>query len=386
MLSRIALLTDGITPYVTGGMQRHSFFLTKYFAQKGIEVFLYHTPGNKEFDIEALDVFSTEEKEYIHSKVIPWPDVGKAPGHYLRENIIYSQIICREMVWDVDFIYAQGFAGWYMIKEKQRGKKMPPIGVNFHGLEMFQKFSDFKNKLKSYQFRKPVKYNSLNADVVFSFGGKILEINRKIGVSDDRMIVLPLGIENEWVPSNLPGKSGRRKLLFVGRYERRKGIEELSSALKSLLTELDFEMHFVGPIPRNLQIDHENVVYHGKISDMEEIKKIYADMDVLVCPSYSEGMPNVIVEAMSHKVAVIASDVGAINQIVSGKSGWLIEPGNINKLSDVMRTVIKMDQSVLLGKQEGAQEVVRESLIWDDVIESLIKEINLFLGKKHVTS
>jgi hypothetical protein len=61
---KIALITDGIWPYVMGGMQKHSFYLCKYFAQNKINVDLIHF-NQSELNINTLDVFTDEEKK-IH--------------------------------------------------------------------------------------------------------------------------------------------------------------------------------------------------------------------------------------------------------------------------------------------------------------------------------
>jgi len=58
---KIALITDGIWPYVMGGMQKHSYYLCKYLAQNKVNVDLIHFNRSK-LDITDLSVFSEEEK------------------------------------------------------------------------------------------------------------------------------------------------------------------------------------------------------------------------------------------------------------------------------------------------------------------------------------
>ena len=52
---------------------------------------------------------------------------------------------------------------------------------------------------------------------------------------------------------------------------------------------------------------------------------MYDSCDILLCPSYSEGMPNVILEAMSRGLAIIATNVGAIRLLVSEDNGVLLQ-------------------------------------------------------------
>ena len=67
---KIALFTDGIHPFVVGGIQRHSFYLCKYLAKNGVLIDLYHCVENSELNIENLELFSDEEKENINSIVM----------------------------------------------------------------------------------------------------------------------------------------------------------------------------------------------------------------------------------------------------------------------------------------------------------------------------
>ena len=63
-MMRVALVTDGIFPYVMGGMQKHSYYLCKYLVRMGVKVDLYHTNLNS-YDIHELELFSEEEKQHI---------------------------------------------------------------------------------------------------------------------------------------------------------------------------------------------------------------------------------------------------------------------------------------------------------------------------------
>ena len=125
---RIALLTDGIFPYVLGGMQRHSFFLAKYLAHHKVHVDIIHC-NQSDFDIAKLEYFTEEEKKYLRSVVLVFPPAGKIPGHYLRESYQYSCSVfeaIKDRLDDFDFIYVKGFSGWKLLKEKKKGLKCPP--------------------------------------------------------------------------------------------------------------------------------------------------------------------------------------------------------------------------------------------------------------------
>lgn len=374
-LKKITLLTDGIYPYVIGGMQRHSFYLAKYFAKNNVQVDLYHF-NQSGYDISKLDFFSHEEKKYINSFVLEFPSLGKMPGHYIRESYEYS---CRifnvfRKNSDVDFIYAKGFCGWKLLEEKKKGFPCPPVGVNFHGYEMFQKARGLKSKIQGEFFlKKPVLYNIQNANYVFSYGGKITDLLLKLEVPANKIIESPAGIESNWLTKITASSSEIRKFIFVGRYERRKGIEELIRALRKLIPDYEFEFHFVGDIPSSKKILSNKIIYHGSISDSEKLKNILWGCDILVCPSHSEGMPNVILEAMASGLAVIAADVGAVNLLVNADTGWLLNSCTSSDIYDLLVKAMKIDNVSLLKMKQNAILHIKKNFLWDNLIKMLLE-------------
>ncbi len=376
---RIALLTDGIYPYVVGGMQKHSYNLAKYFAQQKIYIDLYHCNSSQtNYNIQKLEVFSEEEKKYIHSIVIDFPAKCYYPGHYLRESYKYSKSICQRLMQNPlpDFIYAQGFCAWKSIKEKKGGTILPPIAVNFHGLEMFKLTLSLKARLRQLLLRSSTRFNLLNADYVINYGGKIEELLLSLGCEKQQLITSQNATEIKWLEQSATTTNSVSKFLFIGRYERRKGVQELSSVLKQLIPiGIGFEFHFVGPIPDEVKIIHPNIIYHGSVIDFEAIKKIIRSVDVLVCPSLAEGMPTVIIEAMASGLAVIATDTGGIQSLVSEKTGWLIEPGSEPQLKNALMDAINATNEVLNAKKENAIKIIKTKFMWEIVIDKIILDI-----------
>jgi glycosyltransferase involved in cell wall biosynthesis len=373
---RIALFTDGIYPYVIGGMQKHSFNLALHLVRNGVDVDIYHF-NQSDKDINRLELFNTTEQQRIRSFIIPFPDSGKLPGHYLRESFEYSKRILSEFVkhGEVDYIYSKGFTAWALLDEKRKGKYFPPVGVNFHGFEMFQEAGSFKSKLEQYLLRGPVKFLVSHADQVFSYGGKITEIIRNLGVNDKKIIEMPSGIEQGWLKEGAALSSSKRKFLYVGRYERRKGIEELNEVLRDLKAA-DFEFVFVGDIPESKKIEKEGISYVGSVASPELMKSYLGKADVLVCPSHSEGMPNVILEAMANGLAIIATDVGAVALMVDDSNGWLISVHSKKELSNAIASAISMPSVELDFKKDSSLNKVRSQFLWDQLILKMVDKIS----------
>jgi len=363
-----------------GGMQKHTTNLVKNLAKNNVRVSLFTSfPGG--FNREKLkEVFTTAELENIVVYSVPFPKVPSYPGHYIRQSYLHSKAIYEAMVkqgfGDIDFIYAQGFAGWYTLGRKRKQKNLPPVGVNFHGLEMYQPAFGRKNKLSQRLFRPFVKKNIENADVYFSLGHRLSDIVKKI-VPGKKIVEIPVAVDRNWVDENLEKLPGPEiTFVFIGRYERRKGVEELMAALNALDRPLPF--HFIGDLPVSVTSQLHNrskAVFHGVITNEKKIMDILRQCDVLVCPSYSEGMPTVILEAMARSLAVLATDVGAINELVDQRNGWIISPGNIHELSQSLMEAAAIGRRELSSKQAFSHKKLARGFTWDAVIQRTITEI-----------
>lgn len=375
----IAVVTDGITPFVTGGMQRHSFHLVKNLLRKGVKITLVHCvygeasfPGKEEI-YTLMD--ATPEKLEIHT--LRFPQLQNVPGHYLRESYRYScevYELLKDRWGKFDFIYCKGFTSWCLLEQKKKGKHMAPVGVKFHGYEMFQKNKNIKGRIEQFMLRPPVVFINRNADAVFSYGGEINAIIEKIGVDPDNIVSIGSGIDDSWLAARPKLQEGKRRFLFIGRNERRKGLDELK-ALSQVIENLPIEFHFVGPIPRLKQIKSPNCIYHGEIKDSAALRDLIDTCQVLVAPSHSEGMPNVILEAMSRGLAILATSVGAVPMMVSEKNGRLIPPHEKSLLANALSDLANMEDNDLMTLRENSLSIIAENYLWSAIAEKNLDAI-----------
>lgn len=380
---RVALLTDGLWPHTLGGMQKHSYYLIKNLASQGVEVDVFYTAEISTLESSENSSFLTqEESRRVNFYSVPLPVLRKFPGHYLVKSYVISKKLL-ELYSKSDrtheIVYIQGFAGWaFMISKDNRIKSVSTI-LNFHGLEMFQLTSSVKAQIVNWVFRIFVKRNIRRARYSQSLGGELTNILRRILKDERKIIELGIGISSSWVRdlSDISVNS-TRGFAFIGRCERRKGIEELNLVLRQILNEgnFNFNFEFIGPIPQEQRINHPRIIYHGEIKSELEIQSILMEMDILVCPSHSEGMPTVILEGMANGCAIIASDVGAVRSEVDMENGWLIQPLNVPKLKEAILDAAQMDGVRLLDKKRNSLEKVRQSFVWEKLIKRHIEMFN----------
>ena len=385
---KIALVTDGVYPFVVGGMQRHSAYLARYLTAQNVSVVLVHcvTQGELPTDAEVIEKLAIDHPENLEIITLRFPSFGKLPGHYLRESLVYSEMALNELtphLASLDLIYAKGLSGWMMADRRRKGSLEVPLAVKFHGYEMYQQTPGWRNRFARLLLRGPVKFINAHADHVLSYGGKITEIiTTQLGVAAEKVTDIPTGIAEDWLVDGHDDPKPRRRFIFIGRFERRKGVEELNQVLKSIVDHHPFDFDFVGPVPYEKRIAHNSITYHGQITDTASLRALLDQADVLVTPSHAEGMPNVIMEGMARGLAVIATDVGAVSAMVNKENGWLIQPNDLEALKNAVIEALNIDNAMLKNLQANSIQKVRANFTWSVVAEKTRAAIQNISSRK----
>ncbi len=375
---RVAILTEGLFPYEIGGIQKHSYFFAKGLAQKQIAVDVYYGHDGTDPDIELGDYFTKLELQYLNFKRNKFPKTCRFPGHYIYSSFLFSKKLYQEVdKKNYDLVYAQGFTSWYFFK---RDSFKNNLISNLHGLEMFQVTINLKNYFQQILLGIPAKKIIRKSALQVSLGGKLTNLLYSKGAKEASVLELSNGIENSWISiKNIDiAKEHIQSVsfIFIGRYERRKGIKELHQVLNEILPHLDFEMVFIGPIPQEKQINHSRVRYLGIIKNPDLIKQHLQKADVLICPSYSEGMPTVILEAMACGCAIIATDVGATNVLVDEENGWLLKGNIVNGLRKAITDATKISKVELVNKKNNSHKKVK-NFTWDKIVQKTLNEFKI---------
>ncbi|HET6226132.1 MAG TPA: glycosyltransferase family 4 protein [Bacteroidia bacterium] len=357
---KVIVCTDGIFPYEVGGMQRHSRLLIEELAmQQCIELIVLHPHDHQVFE-PALQI--TEIKIQPISK----------EKNYLMECYKYSKRIYQVLLKHPDaIIYSQGLSVWHGIK-----KLKAPVIINPHGLEPYQGIT-LKDKISGAPFRVIFNYLFRSADAVVSLGGKLTGIiERQIGASrKNKLVVLPNAVtvepfnkNKEWV--------GKLKLLFLARFAANKGIHILLEAIKQLNQEgyedkLEFNLGGKGPLFQHYSTtaNYKNVHYLGFVSD-EQLTELYKTNHLFVFPTLFEGMPTVALEAMSHCMPVVVSDVGATSVLVdSADKGFLIKKNDVSEVKAAILRFYNFSDDQKRAMSQHAYMHVATNFTWKRVAQ-----------------
>jgi len=202
---------------------------------------------------------------------------------------------------------------------------------------------------------------------------------KKYGILSEKILIIPNGTDTKkfYTITNL-GKIPN-SLLYVGRIDKRKGLNFLLKSLQVVSKEIpDIQLFVVGTGKQLKRLKRfvkkqnlkKNIEFLGMISD-EDLNRWYNKVQCVVVPSVFEGFGLTAVEAMSCGTPVIATDVDALRDVIEdGVNGLLVKYNDVEALSGKILYLLKNKTEQLklsiTGKKK-VQDIYNWSIISRDI-------------------
>lgn len=217
-------------------------------------------------------------------------------------------------------------------------------------------------KFQSVLFIRYFKKNFERATLIVVLAKEFKEDLMKLGIKSEKIFITSTMVESDiYLPKNKTFDKPYR-ILYCGYMVKYKGPFELLDAIPQVL-EYEKNLSFVfmgdGHELENLKRKTKNmgiekyVSFKGYKSGKEKYD-IFKSSHIFVLPSYTEGFPSVVLEALAAGLPIIATQVGGVkNAIQNGKNGFLIEsnPPNPRDISNTILKTIK-DPSMMVRMSE----------------------------------
>ncbi len=187
--------------------------------------------------------------------------------------------------------------------------------------------------------------------------------------------VIPNGINTD--EEFNPQKNDRQKIreelklndnalavFYIGRLSEEKNPDvfvNVAKATAGQVTQPHFFMVGDGPMRKEVleQINKNHIKSMTYLGYQSDVAKYLAAADVFVLPSAVEGFPLSILEAMAMGAAVVASDVGAVSDVIQdGVNGYIVEPGSVSAISNALRALTDSEKRTSI--QKNARKDVEE--------------------------
>lgn len=164
-----------------------------------------------------------------------------------------------------------------------------------------------------------------------------------------------------------------RKCVFMSHVKKEKGMDDLIS-LKKIMPECEIDVY--GKIVENTYsydtFKEIGINYMGELLP-NQVRKKLIDYDILLLPSYREGYPGIIIEALSVGLPCISTRVGGVPEVITdGYNGKLVEVGDVNGFKEAIQSISKDNYSLYSNNAKDSFNSCYNSEIVNKRIVSMI--------------
>lgn len=224
-----------------------------------------------------------------------------------------------------------------------------------------------------------------NSDWIIGVSNAVGQIAIGLGAKPRKVSIIRNAVDVErFTPS---GQKSGKSVLYVGRLVRNTGPHILLEATPEILnSHPDAEIHLIGSGPMRSQLEKEihdasmekSVTLHGFIADPV---RYFQQAAVFCRPSFSEGLPLTLLEAMATETPPVVTEVSGVPEVVThGQTGLLLPPNDPYSVADAI-TELLADATRRQKMGKAAREYVLANHTWEDRTESVMDVYRKFVTK-----
>lgn len=376
----------------------HTFYKNSYYTTNSVgnffmglsnyvDSFVYSCPLQKSSkkDSRISQKLVVSNNTVIHPKPFFFHKIEIYKSPY---NFIKSLISLRKLIDKVDILICRiptPFIFYFMFLSPSKQKKIIfYIAGDFHARNnkssslIKKSLTSLYDKTERYVVKKSFSIatglelaEKYNCEIFFTSLVTESDIKRRYSNSDFKAI----------------------KLIYVGRLDKNKGVIDAVKAIsiiKKKNPNIDISFTVIGSGNHDTLSELKSYICKNKLQDTvllkgaiefgPELFHFYKNCNLFILPSYSEGIPKVLFEAMSFRLPIVTTDVGGIPTILNhNQSALFVTPGNINGFAD---SILKMYHSpnlreiILSNTDELIKEYSYEQL-QAKLIRIIEKRVNL---------
>jgi glycosyltransferase involved in cell wall biosynthesis len=333
----VAVLTDHFSPQSSGGVEHVVWEVYRRLADAGVHVLVLTALEKGKTPFAGLDVRSVriwDLSRAVGAQVGVSPRLFRSVGDAIarfRPDVLHANGLHFQTT------LAAAFAN------RDRGR---PMVLTSHVANLDSLQQPTRALTRAYEAslgRYILACCSRVISISPSVRAHLLTLGVSAGVIDD----VPNGVDHDRFHAGEPHGSGPPLLMFIGRHMPNKGPQLFIEALGRLHDQrVDFRAELLssGPMRARLERRTRDLGLQGIVTFRGHVPDVAAEMrraDVIVRPSFSEGMPLSLLEAMATRVSLVVSDVAGNNDLIrDGENGLLFPPGRADMLADQLQRLM----------------------------------------------
>ena len=335
-------------------------------------------PNTMYENLQGVEVFYFHAIFPIRNLAYPFPDL-------IQETKLIFNIIEKKEIDIVHFYQPEFLTSIPLPLIKKKFNKPILLTINgFPGVNWFYG-TPIVNFVGLIYTQTITRFLMRYADKILLYATNLKWYAKRMGMPEEKMIFLPEGIEVN-IPQNinevreitrkeLNVSSNEKLIIFTGRLVPVKGVDILIRAFKILHSKYpSCKLLIVGDGPyrkyyetQSGELLNKAIIFTGLVKPEKVIKFLLAS-DIFVLPSFSEGIPSSLLEACSCGLPCIATNTGAIPDVIkNAETGIIVKPGDEEELTQALTQLVN-DEEASRRMGENARRV-RQLFSWNNIVK-----------------
>jgi glycosyltransferase involved in cell wall biosynthesis len=251
---------------------------------------------------------------------------------------------------------------------------------------IYSLFSKISARFVSY----PLELKHIQAsDIVMTVSKSIAQELGEYHLNPDEVIVVGNGIDEKFFfPKQKRSRNDNKYIMFAGRMDREKGLFDLVDCGRYICSERSDIFFIFAGSGRDLNKLRQKTrkaglqdrfIFLGQV-DKDQLVKLYQNTTLFVLPSYHEGLPTALLEAMSCGLPVLATDVRGNRDIISaGENGILVPPRAPRKMAEATSMLLE-DEKLRKILSKNARKTIERNYTWDVVSNKILRCYDSLVG------
>ncbi len=373
-----------------GGPAQCAYNLSKYMVKKGHEVTVYTTDAS---DLGSKKRIERKIQVINGAKVFFFPYLFSHYGFFIIPGLLET---LRSTVEDFDVVHLHEYRTFQNLAFLCSKRRNVSYVLSAHGeLEYTHKQNldvSFLRWLYEQMFGKTLLRH---ADRLLALTELESFQYAKLGIDKRRITIIPNAIRSEDFVNpppkgqfrDLVGLNEDQFILYLGRLDKRKGVDTLVQAFSALEQSMGAPLKLVlaGPnygylsvlksLVSTLDLD-ERVIFTGPLN-RQQVIAAYNDASIVVYATHSEGFPLVPLEAGAMGKPIIVSKHSSMDFVRKGNFGLSVDYGNASQLKDAIEILLNdYDLAEKLGK--NGKKYVQDNFSWEIIakkVENVYSEV-----------
>lgn len=369
---------------------------TPFPPKEGIGYYTYNLSkkliekGHKVVVITRGSLGRTQREIFDGIEVVRTPFIPIYP-FYLRIHSFFVNKVFKSMEPDIDIVHIHSPLPPFVKTSCPKLLTIHTPMLTDNKYIRIRSVYSFLTKISARFVSYPLELKHIkSSDMITTVSESVAKELDEYDLNSDQVSLVYNGVDEDFFKPNNKSEKSKKYIMYAGRIDQEKGVFDLVECARSICSQRSDVYFMIAGDGRDLNRlikkikkagIQDRFILLGQV-EKDQIVKLYQNATAFILPSYHEGLPTVILEAMSCGLPVIVTDVRGNRDVISNNENGIIIPSrNPVEMANAI-SVLLDDENLREKLGNNARKTIEEKYTWKAVSNRILGFYNLIEKRK----